>query len=214
MSQTREKMKIHLQGLCKWYKNPDRPTQSDNLCYIPIYPTVINDSVNGEQRSWSSCMSLQADLGLCYKGVCLFVLRFYWPVNPMGSCRARSVYLTTRLLGRLSPQSGWPVLCTFFCQKLTTALLESAEGREWPWKIFPDQSPQKNVADLGGGWTRNLLVSSWRAHPTEPPRPCTGVKPIKKKMCVCVCLWVCVCFQIHLCLFNPAALKLSSNHMT
>ena len=25
----------------------------------------------------------------------LFVLRFYGPVNPMGSCRARSVYLTT-----------------------------------------------------------------------------------------------------------------------
>ena len=40
------------------------------------------------------------------KIVCLFVLRFYGPVNPMGSCRARSVYLTTRLLGRLSPLSG------------------------------------------------------------------------------------------------------------
>ena len=36
----------------------------------------------------------------------LFVLRFYGPVNQMGSCRARSVYLTTRLLGRLSPLSG------------------------------------------------------------------------------------------------------------
>ena len=34
----------------------------------------------------------------------VFVLRFYSPVNPMGSCRAWSVYLTTRLLGRLSPQ--------------------------------------------------------------------------------------------------------------
>ena len=38
--------------------------------------------------------------------VCLFVLRFYGPVNPMGSCRARLVYLTTRLLGRLSPLSS------------------------------------------------------------------------------------------------------------
>ena len=38
--------------------------------------------------------------------VYLFVLRFYGPLNPMGSCRARSVYLTTRLLGRLSPLSG------------------------------------------------------------------------------------------------------------
>ena len=37
---------------------------------------------------------------------CFFVLRFYGPVNPMGSCRARSVYLTTPLLGRLSPLSG------------------------------------------------------------------------------------------------------------
>ena len=36
----------------------------------------------------------------------LFVLRFYGPVNPIGSCRARSVYLTTHLLGRLSPLGG------------------------------------------------------------------------------------------------------------
>ena len=36
----------------------------------------------------------------------LFVLRFYGPVNPMGSCQAQSVYLTTSLLGRLSPLSG------------------------------------------------------------------------------------------------------------
>ena len=49
---------------------------------------------------------------------------FYGPVNPMGPCRVQSVYLTTCLLGRLSPLSGLPVLCTFFCQKLTTALLE------------------------------------------------------------------------------------------
>ena len=41
-----------------------------------------------------------------YRRFCLFVLRFNGPVNPMGSCRARSVYLTTRLLGRLSPLSG------------------------------------------------------------------------------------------------------------
>ena len=37
--------------------------------------------------------------------VFLFVLRFYGPVNPMGSCWARSVYLTTHLLGKLSPLS-------------------------------------------------------------------------------------------------------------
>ena len=32
------------------------------------------------------------------------MLRFYSQVNPMGSCQAQSVYLTTLLLGRLSPQ--------------------------------------------------------------------------------------------------------------
>ena len=34
----------------------------------------------------------------------LFVLRFYGPVNPMGSCRARSVYLRHTIPGRRSPQ--------------------------------------------------------------------------------------------------------------
>ena len=38
---------------------------------------------------------------------CLFVVyRFYGPVNPIGSCRARSVYLTNLLLGRLNPLSS------------------------------------------------------------------------------------------------------------
>ena len=43
-----------------------------------------------------------------YVNKCLFVfvLRFYGSVNPMGSCQAWSVYLTTCLLGRLSPLSG------------------------------------------------------------------------------------------------------------
>ena len=134
--------------------------------------------VKDEQGSWkqgySRCLSYFRFLhGISSECSCyeLFVLRFYGPVNPMGSCQAWSVYLTTRLLGRLSPLSGLPVLCTFFRQKLTTALLESAEGREWPQKIFHDQSPRKNVADLGGGWTRDLLVSSRTAHPNEPPRP-------------------------------------------
>ena len=40
------------------------------------------------------------------RGLSVFVLRFYGPVNPMESCRARSVYLSTRLLGRLSPLSS------------------------------------------------------------------------------------------------------------
>ena len=34
---------------------------------------------------------------------CLYVLRIYGPVNPIGSCQAQSVYVTTLLLGKLSP---------------------------------------------------------------------------------------------------------------
>ena len=59
---------------------------------------------------------LMSTYNICF--VCLFVLlRFYSPVNLMGSCLAQSVYLTTLLLDRLSPLSGEPVLCIFFCQK-------------------------------------------------------------------------------------------------
>ena len=66
---------------------------------------------------------------LQYSNLFVFVLLFYGTVNPMGSCQAQSVYLTT-LLSRLCPLSGKSVLCTFFRQKQTTALLESAEGLE------------------------------------------------------------------------------------
>ena len=55
---------------------------------------------NAPSEDSNQTVNVPADLNL------LFVLRFYGPVNQMGSCRARSVYLTTRLLGRLSPLSG------------------------------------------------------------------------------------------------------------
>ena len=60
----------------------------------------------------------------------------------------QSVYLTTLFLGR-----------TFFSQKLTSALLESVEGRGWLQKIYHNQSPRKNVA--GRDWTDKLLITNW-----------------------------------------------------
>ena len=55
--------------------------------------------------------STSGDFRLFFSAVCLFVLRFYGPVNPMGSYRARvmssAVSLPNHtLLGRLSPLSG------------------------------------------------------------------------------------------------------------
>ena len=52
------------------------------------------------KRFFRSVCTLPSDMPV------LFVLRFYGPVIPMGSCRARSAYLTTPLLGRFSPLSG------------------------------------------------------------------------------------------------------------
>ena len=90
----------------------------------------VNDGCVGHIFSRQEPLSFRYLRYLNLEGY-LFVLRFYSPVNPVGSCQMWSVYLTILLLGRLSPLSGQPILCTFLRQKLTTALLESAEGREW-----------------------------------------------------------------------------------
>ena len=86
-----------------------------DLQVAPILPTKfpVNWPFGSEEEAenrfsrwlpwWSYWISDQTDFSYFWS---LFVLRFYGPVNPMGSCRARSVYLTTRLLGRLSPLSG------------------------------------------------------------------------------------------------------------
>ena len=56
------------------------------------------------------CKSYQDNGRAIMKGsvqfVCVVYIEVLWPSQPIGSCRARSVYLTTRLLGRLSPLSG------------------------------------------------------------------------------------------------------------
>ena len=80
------------------------------------------------------------------------MLRFYGPVNPVGSCRARSVYLTTHLLGRLSHVSGQPVLCTFFRQKLTTALLlNQGKGEDDRRKYFMINLHERMLPTSAGG---------------------------------------------------------------
>ena len=53
----------------------------------------------------------------------LIWLEFYGPVNANKVMSCQSVYQTTLLLGSFSLR---PILVHIFCQKLTTALLESA----------------------------------------------------------------------------------------
>ena len=94
--------------------------------------------------------------------VLFYVLTFYspanGPVNPLGSCRARSVYLSTLSLGRFSPLSGEPVLCSLSpetdnCPSWIRGKGENA--RRMVWSIS-----MKECCRPGGDRTRNLLITS------------------------------------------------------
>ena len=126
----------------------------------------VGRSVNAEPEE-----KLLRSILVLHKNVfCLFVLRFYCPFNTMGSL-ARSVYLITLFLGRLSPLGSKPVLCTFFRQKLTTLpFLNQQKGENDRRKYFMSKSPQKNVADPAGVESVTPYYQLG-VHPTEPPRP-------------------------------------------
>ena len=111
--------------------------------------------------------------------VYLYVLRFYGPVNPMRSCRARSFHLTTLLIGRLSPLSGQPVLCIFFRQKLTTALLESRKGENDRRKYFII-SLHERMLPSRQKLNPQLPDRLSDARPSEPPKPASFICTITK----------------------------------
>ena len=89
-------------------------------------------------------------------------MEVYGQINTINSISCQSYYLTILYLGRLNPLlAANQSLCTFFYQKLTTTILESAEGRKWPRNLFHDHSPRENVPEPGGIRTRDLLITSW-----------------------------------------------------
>ena len=87
---------------------------------------------------------------------CLFVLRLYCPVNPLGSCWAQSVYLTTLLLGRLSPLSSIVLILTS-----ETDNCPSWSGRErMTIENISRSICTKECCWSKGGLIRNLLIIS------------------------------------------------------
>ena len=66
-----------------------------NICFCQEIRKLL--ILFGRKKSFGPQVVLPVRWFLCLyvSYVCLFVLRFYGPVNPMGSCRAGSVYLTT-----------------------------------------------------------------------------------------------------------------------
>ena len=94
------------------------------------------------------------------KNLFLFVLRFYGPVNPIGLCWAWSIYLTTLLLGRLRPLSGWPVLCTFFARNWQLPFLNQRKGENDRRKYFMINLIERILPTQRGCRTCNLLITS------------------------------------------------------
>ena len=75
----------------------------------------------------------------------LLVLRFYNPVNQMGSCRAWSTYLTTRLLGRLSPLSDKQYCAHSFTRNLQLPFLNHKYFIPVTFTFLPAQNVHKDV---------------------------------------------------------------------
>ena len=86
--------------------------------YFTIVRVYIKFEDFGSNSRWKIC-----DWFL-WKRTFLFVLRFYGPVNTMGSCRARTILLTTLFLGMLSPLCipNFKILGVVFPEKTLTQI--------------------------------------------------------------------------------------------
>ena len=113
------------------------------------------------------------------------MLRYYSPVNSLGSFRVRSVYLTTRLLGRFSPLSSKKVLPVFCSAHSFTRnwqilpFVNQRQGENDRRKYFMISSPRKNVADLAGvetatswsNWDTEVFIKKTNLYNFEPLKP-------------------------------------------
>ena len=119
------------------------------------------------------------------------MLRFYGPVNPMGSCQAWSVYLTTRLLGRLSSKRLTSIVHilspeTDNCPSWISGRKRMTEENV-SWSISTKEccQPQRGLnpwlpglqSDSASNWaTMKLLIKSYLY-------PSTGLKGLDHSLC-------------------------------
>ena len=78
-----------------------------NRCFLPIFASKHIWWVLVVEITLWNCLTIPKDKMISMstkKKFCLFVLRFYSPVNPLGSCPAWSVYLT-RIVHILLPET-------------------------------------------------------------------------------------------------------------
>ena len=89
------------------------------------------------------------------------MLRFYGPVNPLGSCRVRSIHLTTLLHGRLRPLSGYQYCTHYFARNWQLPFLNQWKGENDHRKYFMINLKER-MLPARRGWICNLLITSRR----------------------------------------------------
>ena len=120
--------------------------------------------------------------------VCLFVLRFYGPVDPMGSCQARAIYLTTLLLDRLSPLSVNQYCEHYFGRNWQVLFSNQRKGENDRRKYFMMNQHEKMLPTRR--WSPVGRASNWatEASPEQwihmcSTHGCKRDKPIEQLAC-------------------------------
>ena len=109
-------------------------------------------------------------------------VRFYGPVNPLGSCRVRSVFLTPPVLGMLSPLSG---------KKVFVRILSPETDKSPSWTSGRERMPVENISwsisRKECGRPRRKIESATSCSPVE--RASNWATNIIDRSVVCFCLF-------------------------
>ena len=136
--------------------------------YITFKIKLTYSYFKSKYQGWNPSMNRNGNLWWW-----LFVLRFYSPVMSSGVMSSAISLPNQTFTGQASPLSGQLVLSTFFCQKLTTALLESRKEETARRKYFminlhermlPTQQESNQLPDHQGPVVQSVvsLTSSLR----------------------------------------------------
>ena len=151
----------------------------------------------------SHCIRAMANLIRIFTGIAedakflhvLFMLRFYSPVNPLGSCRVQSVCLTTLFLGRLSPLNGKQVLAHILSHEtdncsswISWRERMTVENISWSWSISTKECCRtRQGSKPATSWSPVACASDWA---TEAGLLHVNNKDSNKAAWMCRLIWI------------------------